>query len=201
MATVSDQIKRVTDFLKRQPNLDGSMLLKKESDALAKAAGKYAEKAENIELSLKPEYAETLALIEGDGKNIATTRFIKEFSATCCSRTLEFEKADKKARKELVDLAARENKLSKLKKALDPERKYREQIKELMKLDETTIASRILAMTAQTFKGLVEAVGLEATRTSSGAISTSKANKNKVLKQILHMKRSDEYLAGLDDDA
>jgi len=197
MTKVTGFVARVMGFLKRQPDLDGSALLRTESAALAKALEKYIHKAEEIELTLKPEYAETLALIEGDGRSLATKDFIKKFSADNCSVLLSPAKTDKKARKELVLLAARENKLGKLKKALDPSRKYRELIKELLQLTEQQIAKRISRLKPAEFKGLVETNGLEASRTGSGAISTSAANKTKVVKQILHIKKSDQYLSGL----
>jgi hypothetical protein len=149
------------------------------------------------ELTLKPEYAETLALIEGDGKPLATKDFIKKFSGENCSVTLSPAKVDKKARKELILLAAKENKLAKLKRALDPSRKYRELIKDLLELNDNEIADRISRLRPAEFKGLVEANGLEVARTKSGTISTSAANKTKAVKQILHIKRSDQYLSGL----
>lgn len=197
MVKVIDSVARVMGFLKRQPDLDGSALLKNESTALAKALEKYIHKAEEIELTLKPEYAETLALIEADGKSVATKDFIKKFSGENCSVMLSPAKIDKKARKELVLLAARDNKLGKLKKALDPSRKFRELIKELLQLTENEVTARVAALKPAEFKGLVEANGLEASRTGTGTISTSAASKTRVVKQILHIKNSDQYLTGL----
>jgi hypothetical protein len=197
MTRIRESVAQVMEFLKRQPDLDGSTLLKTEAAALEKAMQKYLQKAVEIELTLKPEYAETLALIEGDGKPLATKDFIKKFSSENCSVTLGPAKADKKARKELMLLAAKDNKLAKLKKALDPSRKYRELIKDLLELTEHEIAKRISSLKPAEFKGLVEANGLEVARTKSGTISTSASNKTKAVKQILHIKRSDQYLSGL----
>lgn len=197
MTRVIESVDRVRDFLKRQPDLESSTLLKTETADLVKALEKYLQKAEEIESTLKPGYAETLALIEGDGKSIATKEFIRKFSSENCSHTINPAKTDKKVRKELVLLAAKDNKLSKLKKALDPSRKYRELIKDLLHLTEHEITKRVSALKPAEFKGIVEANGLEATRTKTGTISTSAANKAKVVKQILHIKQSDSYLSGL----
>lgn len=197
MTRVIEPVKRVMDFLRRQPDLDGSALLKTESAILVKAVDKYLQKAEEIELTLKPEYAETLALIERDGKSLATKDFIRKFSSENCSVTLTTAKTEKKARKELVLLAARDNKLAKLKKALDPSRKFRELMKQLLELTEQEIAARVSALKPAEFRGLVEANGLEASRTRGGTISTSAVSKTRVVKQILHIKRSDQYLSGL----
>jgi hypothetical protein len=199
MALIAGLVAQAMEFLKRHPELDGALLLSKESAAVAKSLEKYLEQAHAVELTLQPEYAATIALVEGDGKAVATVEFIMKFTAKNCSRALKPHKADKKARKELVMQAAQDDKLIQLRKALDPKRKYRDLMAELIKKSEDSIKSQVFSMTPVSFRGLVEANGLDVPRTASGAISTSKVNRDKVVKQIVHIKQSDRYLAGLSD--
>jgi hypothetical protein len=197
MALVAGLLAQAIEFLKRHPELDGALLLRKESTPLAKSLEKYLRQALDIELTLKPEYAATIVLVEGEGKTVATAEFIKKFTAKNCSRTLKPAKADRKARKELVMQAAQDDKLTQLRKALDPKRKYRDLMAELIRTSEDSIRSQVIAMAPVAFRNLVEANGLAVQRTSAGAVSTAKVNREKVVKQIVHIKQSDHYLAGL----
>jgi hypothetical protein len=197
MSTVIAHVKSVLDFLKRQPDLDGSHLLKKESAALLKAVEKYLSRAEEIELSLCPDYLEAQALLEGEGKTLATVSFIKAFSRKHCSRSLAPVKADKKARSDLLLLAAADKRLSELKTALDPSKEFRDLMATLLKMGNGAITEQVLAMPAARFRCLVDANGLDAGRTAGGSVSTSKAARQKVVEQILHIKASDRTLSDL----
>ena len=201
MAKIFEALNTAFDFLFRRPNLDGSTLLKKESETLGKALEKYNGKAGEIELSLMPDFAETAAIVEGDGKSLITADFIKDFTSRNCSSKLVVPKADKKARTALLMLAARENKLGLLKQQLDPIQKYRELFHTLMKQHEAAIKDKIYKMKPADFANLVKAAGLDAIKTSKGTVSTSKASRDKVLKQILRDKQSDELMTGLAQDA
>ena len=187
-------IKRITDFMERQPNLDSSILLRSETQALCDAAKAYLAKAEEIELTLKPGYAETAALMEGDGKSIATVDFIRGFSKRYCSETLDPKRADKSARKALLLLAAEDSKLDELRNKLDPEKKYRELLQKLLESDDKTIKDRILSMKPADFKALVTANGLDAHRTSSGEVSSAKASR---MKALLTMRRIQDSCTAL----
>ena len=102
MDRILEPLERTFAFLKRNPNLDGSTLLKKEAITLVKALNKYNEKAEAVELSLTADYAEAAALLEGDGKSLVTAEFIRQFTSRHCTNTLSFNKANKKERTALL---------------------------------------------------------------------------------------------------
>ncbi len=200
MVRLSEALRKATDFIERRPNLEGSHLLKRESESLSKALEKYNRKAEEIDLSLAPYYAETAALIEGDSKNRVTTKFIRDFTKKNCSTPLVFERADKKARLALLILAAREGKLEQLRGALDQKEKYRERYHELLKSTPNEITVELMAMPAGDFSALVNAVGFDAPRTTKGAISTARDARKKVLKQILRDKTSEDLMIGIGED-
>jgi hypothetical protein len=200
MIKILDALKKALDFINRHPKLEGSQLLNKESESLASALGKYNSKAEEIELSLAPNYTETAVLIEGEAKSRVSVSFIKEFTKKYCSFQLVFQKADKKARTALLMLAAREDKLKELQRNLDQNQKYREMFHKLIGGKQSDIRAEIMNMPAKDFGGLVTAVALDAPRIKSGAVSSSKTAREKVLKQILRDKMSDELMIGLGRD-
>jgi len=197
MDKVREPLQRAHGFLERNPNLDGSRLLKKEATALVKALNRYNEKTKEVELSLTPDFAETAAILEGDGRRLVTPDFVRDFTGKHCSETLTFSKANKKERTALLLLAAQDGKLRILKKKIDPSRKYREMYQSLLNESETIVEQRILEMKAADFRGIVNSAGLDAPRIKSGAVSTSKASRKKVLKQILRDKTSEELMDGL----
>jgi hypothetical protein len=197
MDRILEPLERTFAFLKRNPNLDGSTLLKKEAITLVKALNKYNEKAEAVELSLTADYAEAAALLEGDGKSLVTAEFIRQFTSRHCTNTLSFNKANKKERTALLLLAARDKKLTILKKQIDPSKKYREMYQKLLSETEKVIEKQVVAMKAGDFRGIVNAAGLDAPRTRGGAVSTAKAARNKVLQQIIRSKQSDELMDNL----
>jgi hypothetical protein len=201
MVKVLAALERAVKFIGRHPNLDGSHLLKKESASLASALEKYNSKTQEIELSFIPGYAETQSLVEGEAKKRVTVDFIKKFTKKHCSTQLVFDKADKKARTALLVSAAKDNKLHQLQKDLDQNQKYRELFQELGELGEGNIKVKILSMAAKDFTSLVVANGLDAIRTKGGAVSCSKSAREKVLKQILRDKMSDELIRGIGTDA
>jgi hypothetical protein len=201
MTMLLEALKRAADFVERHPKLERSHDLKKESESLGNALRKYNAKAEEMALSFTPNYAETSALLEGEAKSRVTVEFIKSFTQKNCSSPLVCAKSDKKARTALLILAARDGKLEQLKKALDQNQKYRERFQRLLEAAETEIKTKLIAMPAGDFKGLVTAVGLDALKTQSGAVSTSKASREKALKQILRDKASEELMSGLGGDA
>jgi hypothetical protein len=201
MVKVLAALEQALKFIGRYPNLDGSHLLKKESASLASALEKYNSKAEEIELSFLPDYAETQSLIEGEAKKRVTADFIKKFTKKHCSTQLVFEKADKKARMALLLSASKDNKLHQLRQDLDQNQRYREMFQELGESSEGDIKVKILNMAAKDFTGLVVANGLDAIRTKGGAVSSSKLAREKVLKQILRDKMSDELIRGIGTDA
>lgn len=201
MTRLLEALSKAADFIERHPNLERSHLLKKESESLDKALEKYNQKSEEIGLSFAPNYAEAAALIEGDAKSRVTTAFIRDFTKKNCSSQLVLEKADKKARTALLMLAARDNKLEQLKTALDQKQKYRQIFQELLEATEREIKTRVMTIPAREFGSLVSAVGLDAPRTKSGSVSASKAAREKVLKQILRDKTSEELMVGIGQDA
>ena len=190
-------IKRITEFMERQPNLDSSILLKTEVQALCDAAEAYLVRAEEVELTLMPGYAETAALMEGDGRSIATVDFIRNFSKRYCTKILHPKRADKKARRSLLLLAAKDAKLEELRNQLDPDRKYRELAQRLLELDSKTIEKKILSMKSADFRALVTANGLDAHRTSSGQISCAKASRMKALFTLRRIQGSCAMLASV----
>ena len=200
MKKIRESLQETLEFLNRYPNLDGSTLLKKEADSLWKALQKYNERAEEVGLSLTADFAETSSLLEGDGKNIVTPDFIKTFTRKHCSKILSFDKANKKERSELLLLAAKEKKLPILKKMIDPSKMYREMYQDIIKESTRGIEQKLLSMKPKDFQGLVNAVGLDAPRTKTGGISTSKTVRKNVLKQILRDKESDELMDALSGD-
>jgi hypothetical protein len=200
MDKILEPLTRASDFLRRYPNLDGSRVLNKEAAALVKALNKYNDKAAELELSLTPYYAETAAILEADGKPLVTPDFIRGFTGKYCSKTLSVSKVNKKEREALLKLAARDGKLQILRTQLDPTRKYREMFQRLLSESEDVIKQKILSMKAADFQGIVKGVGLDAPQTKAGAVSTSKGSKEAVLKQIFHVKRSDELMEDLTND-
>jgi hypothetical protein len=200
MSKLFEELKAATDFIKRRPKLEGSHLLKKESDSLLKALEKYNAKAGELDLSFTPGYTETAALIEGDAKSRVTVQFIKDFTRSHCSTQLVFEKADKKARTALLTRATRDGKLQKLQQVLDQRQRFRDMYHELLELADTEIKTRLLAMPAKDFCGLVTTIGLDAPRLKNSAVSASKASREKVLKQILRDKTSEELMSGIGGD-
>jgi hypothetical protein len=179
-------IKRIADFMERQPNLDSSILLRSEVQALCDAAEAYLTRAEEIELTLMPDYAETAALMEGDGRNIATVDFIRNFSKCHCTKMLNPKRADKKARRSLLLLAAKDGKLKELRTQLDPDKKFRDLLQKLLELDSKAIEKKILGMKPADFRAMVTANGLDAHRTNSGEISCAKASR---IKAVLTLRR------------
>lgn len=194
MPKIAKEVQAVMEFFERRPSLDGSNLLKKESAALQKALNNLLAKAGEIELSLQPGYAETENLVEGTGKPLCNKDFMREFSHKHLSKNLNPSKADKKARQELLKLAAQDGKLDELRKALDPQKKYRDMLQDLMKRDDAAVKKRVMSMKPVDFRGIVTANGFEAPETKSGAISTAKSARAKVLKQILNLMENSQYL-------
>lgn len=197
MQEIREHLERAFRFLQRHPNLDGSKLLDKEALALTKALTKYNQKAGEVELSLKPAFAETAGIIEAEGKSLLTPAFVEEFTRKHCSRTLSFKKINKKERATLLLLAAQDEKLETLRKHLDPTKKHRESFQRLLGETEVVIRARVLAMKPGEFQGMVTAVGLDAPLTKSGSISTAKGAKEKVIKQVLRAKESDDLMESL----
>lgn len=196
---ILESVGEVTSFIKRRPELQRSKLLEKETRDLEKALAGYLAKAQEIEITLSPEYSEALALMNGDGKSLVTGDFMAKFCAENCGGSWAPTKRGKDGKKEFLLLVAKKNKLGKLKKALDPGKKYRELLAEMLLLTEKEIQQRISTIKADAFRGLVETNGFEAARTGRGAISTARENKTKVATQIIHMKKSDQCLSGLRD--
>jgi hypothetical protein len=97
-------------------------------------------------------------------------------------------------------LEAREDKLKELQRNLDQNQKYRKMFHNLIGGKQSDIRAEIMNMPAKDFGGLVTAVALDAPRTKSGAVSSSKTAREKVLKQILRDKMSDELMIGLGRD-
>jgi hypothetical protein len=200
MDKVLEPLEQAAEFLKRHPNLDGSRLLKKEATALVKALDKYNDKAQELELSLTPDYAETAALIASEGKSLVTPDFVREFTRKQCSTILDFNKINKKERDALLLLTAQNGKLQALRKQLDPTKKYRERFQRLLSESDEVIKLTIFAMKARDFQEIVKAAGLDAPRTKSGTVSTGKGAKEIVLKQILREKKSDELMERLSNE-
>jgi hypothetical protein len=201
MANTMEALRRALDFLDRYPHLEGSNLLKTESERLATALEKYNSKAEGVELSLKPDFSEVAALIEGRAKRLLTASFIKDFAKKYCSTVLTVSRADKRARTDLLMLAAKEQKLQELRDVLDDSRKYRHMLHRLMDEKANEIQAKILNMPAEEFKALVEANGLDVIRTGTGKVSTKADSRKKTLKHILRDKTADDLMAGLGKDA
>ncbi len=199
MGKIRNGLSNALAFLDRQPALEGSNLLKKESTSLANALEKYNAKTEEVELSLSPNFTEVAALVEGEAKSRVTTSFIKDFTNRHCSTKLVFQKSGKPARIALLLLAAREGRLDQLRQALDRSEKYREMYHHLMETKEDNIRAKILGMPATDFKGIVTAIGLDAPRIQSGVSSSATARKQ-VLKQMLRDKKTDELMNGLGPD-
>jgi hypothetical protein len=197
MAGVFESLEKACDFLRQHPDLDGSTLLKKETNALVKALGKFNEKAEEVKLSLTADYAEAAALLEGDGKPLATPAFIREFTKKHCTTTLSFSRANKRERTALLLRAARDGKLSILKELIDPSKKFRQMYQALLSKPTADIKREILAMKPAVFRGIVNAAGLSAPRTKAGAVSTAKTARKKVLHQIIRSKQSDKLMDSL----
>lgn len=201
MSDMTALLSGALEFTRRQPQLSSSGQLKRESEALFKALEKYCSKADEIEVSLTSGFAETLTLIEGSGKAIATREFIKEFSGSHLSSALSPTKSDKKARRDLVILAAKEGKLKRLRIDLDPAQKFRKMLLDLLKQDDKAITEKVMNMTPNVFRGIVASNGFDATHTATGAISTSQPTRKKVLKQILHMAASERCLSSFGDES
>ncbi len=200
METLLIMLQRTAQFLRRRPNLDGSILLRREARHLLRALKAYVEKAEEVELSLSADYAETAALIEGEGREFVTPEFVREFTRTHCTETLSFDRVNKKERTELLRLAARNDKLQALKRHLDPKEQYRELFRRLICLPDDDIEAAVMSMASGDFRGLAAASGLNVPRTETGTLSASKTARNKVLGQILGEKRSNELMDQLESD-
>lgn len=201
MARLTDALKKAEQFLTRHPSLEASTLLKKESATLIAALDKYSSKAEEIELSLTADFVVTADLVHGEAKNRVTKDFIRDFTKSHCSAPLVVVKADKKARTALLVLAAKDNKLPKLQELLDQSQRYREMLHQLLEKRESDIRQTILSMPSQDFGALVRAAGLDAPKTGTGAVSSSRKAREIVLKQVLRDKVSDQLMIRLGRDA
>jgi hypothetical protein len=197
MRDLSSSVEEVKAFLERQPGLQSSYDLRRESKALMLAIERFLDKAWELELTLSSGYAETAALMEGDCKSLASREFITSFSKNHCTKTLRPKRSDKRTRKALLIQAARDKKLKALRDALQPKKKYLEMFHDLLDLSDLDIEKRILSMKTTEMGAMARANGLEIMKTKTGRISGARRSRDLLIRQILEIKRSDESLDSL----
>jgi hypothetical protein len=193
MNNLLSELLQAAKFLEEYPNLETSSDLASTVKSLEKSLLAFLAKAENLRLEQLPAYSEVAALLEGEGKGIATSEFMKNFCKTRLKAKFPAEKADKKTRAQFLKIVAKGDELMALKKDLDPYKKGRELFDELRKLDLTAIRQRLSKMDAKDLTMMVQANGLTAPKTGKGSVSKSKKSLDQIVSQIERVKLSENY--------
>jgi hypothetical protein len=197
MRNLSSSVDEVKAFLERQPNLESSYDLRRESKALINALDRFLAKAAEVEITLSSGYVQTAALMEGEARHLATRDFILSFSQRHCSRPVRAKRSDRKTRKALLIQTAKDGKLDALRKALQPKNEFADLLNDLLELSDEDISNRLFSMKTKDLGSLAKANGLEIMKTKTGRISGAKRSRQAVIRQILEIKRSDESLDSL----
>ncbi len=193
MNNLVSELREAADFLEEYPKLETSSDLEAPLKSLTKTLATFLAKAENLRLEQLPGYAEVAALLEGNGKAIATPKFMQDFCKTKAKRNFTVVKADKRTRAEFLKIVAKGDQLMALKKDLDPRKKGRELCDELRKLDLKSIRQRLGSLTAKELTLLVEANGFTAPKTGKGLVSKSQKSLDQIASHIGQVKLSEHY--------
>ncbi|MGB6067612.1 MAG: hypothetical protein WBG50_22630 [Desulfomonilaceae bacterium] len=193
MNSLVSELREAAEFLEKYPKLETSSDLAAPLKSLSKTLVTFLGKAETLRLEQLPGYAEVAALLEGDGKAVATPEFMQNFCKAKLKQRFTAAKADKKSRAQFLKIVAKGDRLMAVKKELDPKKRGRDLFDELRRLDLNLVKGRLSAMPAKDLTLLVEANGFAAPKTGTGLVSKKGKSLDQIVSQISQVKLSEHY--------
>ncbi len=193
MSDLCTDLRKAVIFLEKSPKLARSSHLQEPSRQLSRSLTAFLAKADEIRLEETPDFPAVANLIEGEAKPLVSVAFMRDFAKTKMGKSFNPAGSTKATRAQFLRMAAQQGKLSELREALDPKRKYKELVIELLRKTRDEIASELSQMTAKDLTGLVDANGMDAPRTGTGLVSKSRASLKKILEQIEAVRVVDNF--------
>ncbi len=193
MSDLCTDLQKAATFLEKSPKLARSSRLQQPTKQLSQSLTAFLARADEIRLEEMPDFPVVSTLIEGEAKSMVSVAFMRDFAKTKLRASFNPANSTKATRAQFLKMTAQHGKLSELREALDPKRKYKELVIELLRKERDEIVSELSQMTAKDLTGLVDANGMDAPRTGTGLVSKSKASIKKILEQIESVRVVDNF--------
>ena len=193
MNNLKQNLEEVIQFIEREPKLADGGDLEVLTKRLDNAVNNYLKKSQDIELERRDGYPEAYALLEGEGRIIADISFMNAFAKRNFKEEFKAPNAGATTRKKFLKLAAKYNVLKKLMDELDPNKKFRAEFIEILKLNLDEIESKIRKMTAARRKKLLDKNGIEYAKTQAGNVAMGRKSIDLIISQIKDIKSSKSF--------